>query len=410
MNESDGDRDLWDVWGVRAPTHPPARRPSHTPEEVARLARLLQAEPDIAGRLRDVAVNELQARASGAAMLYGTWDGTTRLAHADALGTDAGDAGKAPASGPAIVKLGATAREVHWAPRLSRHAPDLVPHVYASGSTLGGEPVPWLVMERCPYRLDYTWGHHLYTMVMDAGVRFHVAARQVAPPVGPADVPLAWHFDRVRRAVTNDPPAPGPAGRVADRLADDWAWVLSVCRVEFAHGDLHLNNAVWRKSPPDPDAKALLVDYWPNPAPWATEPERRQCARGGRHGTVRRGMAESRALARIHALRRHRRPAANPGRTHGLIGHAIGVRRLLALPRTHQGPGAWRCRRRRAPCSTSTTTACPSPTSWTASNGRSPPSGAATCFPAPGRAGPRTRRGRYPAEPRDARHLHRQVA
>jgi len=76
----------------------------------------------------------------------------------------------------------------------------------------------------------------------------------------------------VRRAVTNDPPAPGPAGRVAGRLADDWAWVLSACRVEFAHGDLHLNNAVWRIAPPDPAATALLVDCAPSPAPWATEP------------------------------------------------------------------------------------------------------------------------------------------
>jgi hypothetical protein len=161
---------------------------------------------------------------------------------------------------------------VHWATRLSRHAPDLVPTVYASGSTLGGEPVPWMVMERCPYRLDYTWGHHLYTMVMDAGVRFHLASRQIARPVGPADVPVAWLCDLVRRAVTNDPPAPGPAARVAARLAEDWAWVLAVCRVEFAHGDLHLNNAVWRIAPPDPDAQALLVDYTPSPAPWATEP------------------------------------------------------------------------------------------------------------------------------------------
>jgi hypothetical protein len=128
-----------------------------------------------------------------------------------------------------------------------------------------------MVMERCPYRLDYTWGHRLYTMVMDAGVRFHMASRRIAPQVGPEDVPLARLTDMVRRSVENDPPAPGPARRVAERFAEDWAWVLSVCRVEFGHGDLHLNNAVWRTVPPDPEARALLVDYAPAPVPWASE-------------------------------------------------------------------------------------------------------------------------------------------
>jgi len=132
-------------------------------------------------------------------------------------------------------------------------------------------------MERCPHVLDRrwlreSWGHRPITTLLDAGVRFHLAARRIAPPVGPADVWRDWLNELVRRGATGDPPA--PAQRVVEHLERDWEWVLSVCRVEFAHGDLHLGNAVWRSVPSEPDALALLVDHAPYPAPWALEAAR----------------------------------------------------------------------------------------------------------------------------------------
>jgi Ser/Thr protein kinase RdoA (MazF antagonist) len=78
----------------------------------------------------------------------------------------------------------------------------------------------------------------------------------------------------VRRALTCDPPTPGPREsleRVCGRLERDWEWVLSVCRVELCHGDLHLANAVWRTLPSQPDSRALLLDHAPYAMPWALE-------------------------------------------------------------------------------------------------------------------------------------------
>ena len=259
-----------DRWGLREPTGGPPGKPAvRTPSETRRLVRLLEDEPSVAGRFRAVELSEVEPGRSGAWMVHGTWDASG-------------------ASFPVIVKLGAGAREVHWATQLSRSAPDVadvadvvdvVPTVYAAGYALGGEPVPWLVMERCPYVLDRRWlrepwAHHLVTTLLDAGVRFHVAARRIAPPVGPADVWRNWVNERVRRGATSDPPAPGPTQQVVERLESDWEWVLSVCGVEFAHGDLHLGNAVWRTALFEPDATALLVDHAPYPMPWALEAAR----------------------------------------------------------------------------------------------------------------------------------------
>jgi len=255
-----------DLWGLREPretTGAPQRPAVRSPTETRRLMRLLERESGVAGRFRGAEISEVEPGWSGARMVHGTWDAR------DASGE----------SFPVIVKLGAGAREVHWATTLSGHAPDVVPTIYSAGYALGGEPVPWLVMERCPYVLDRRWlrepwAHLLVTSLLDAGVRFHVAARRIAPPVGPADVWVDWVSERVRRGATSDPRAPGPAQQVVEHLASDWEWVLSVCRVEFAHGDLHLGNAVWRIAPSGPDASALLVDHAPYPMPWALEAAR----------------------------------------------------------------------------------------------------------------------------------------
>src|SRR5436190_23992809 len=119
-----------DLWGVQVPLptgEPPRRRPPRTMDETWRLVRLLQEEPGVAGRVRDLEISEVEPGSSGARMVYGTWDGAL----------------------PAIVKLGAGDREVHWARQLSRHAPNVMPGVFAAGYALGGEPLPWLIMERC---------------------------------------------------------------------------------------------------------------------------------------------------------------------------------------------------------------------------------------------------------------------
>jgi hypothetical protein len=266
----------FDLWGVRAPSGPPhtvERRSPPTLEETDRLVQLLLAEPAVAGRFHGVKASGIASRGSGATTLHADWDGPIDGARTTP--------GRSDSSGslPAIVKLGAGQREAHWAMELRRHAPSLVPNLYAAGFTLGGELSPWLIMERCPYLLDYAWfrapwGHRLFAALLDAGVRFHLTSRRIAPRVGVENVGAEWLSGLVRRALTSDPRLPGArelAERVVERQAEDWKWVLAVCEVELAHGDLHLANAVWRTEPSDPQAQALLVDYTPYALPWAME-------------------------------------------------------------------------------------------------------------------------------------------
>lgn len=87
--------------------------------------------------------------------------------------------------------------------------------------------------------------------------------------VTPADVDFGRHAGLYRRGVEEGPPAPGPGRVVLDRLERDWQWVLSVCRAEMCHGDLHMSNVVSRTPPPE--GRALLIDYTPQAMPWAFE-------------------------------------------------------------------------------------------------------------------------------------------
>jgi len=138
-----------DQWGLRAPTGPSDLGPRRTPAETRRLIRLLEEEPSVAGRFRAAKISEVEPGWSGARMVHGTWDRPVGPVQPGATNGDG--------SLPVIVKLGAGEREVHWATQLARCAPDVIPDVYAAGYALGGEPLPWLVMERCPYVLDCGW-------------------------------------------------------------------------------------------------------------------------------------------------------------------------------------------------------------------------------------------------------------
>jgi hypothetical protein len=173
---------------------------------------------------------------------------------------------------PVLVKVGATPREVRWTRDLARVDPGLIPTLHASGDAIGDQPLAWLVMERCRHVVGWQWGGVGYGMLMEAGVRFHLAARALGPPLGPGDVATAAYCQRVRLGAAGGPPAPGPAETVLARMERDWEWVLAVCRVELCHGDLHPGNAVSRAAPPDPEARALLIDHAPQPMPWVYDP------------------------------------------------------------------------------------------------------------------------------------------
>jgi hypothetical protein len=227
------------------------RIPPRAPAAVRRLAETVAALPSVAGRLALGEAWPPEANYSGAAFVSASWDGR-----------------------PALLKLGANRREVEWAELLSGETDDLVPQVYATGHGLGSGALSWVVMERCPLLLDYGWGDALFDTVLDAAVRFQVAARRLAPAAGPADVDTAQErvvaFFRQGDAAAALPS--GGTRRLFERFEEQWAWALEACQVELCHGDLHPANAVWRVPATEPGARALLIDPAPRPLPWVYEP------------------------------------------------------------------------------------------------------------------------------------------
>ena len=233
-----------------------APMPARTVADAQRLIDLLLADPAVAGRLH--APQPRLRHDSGALMVYGTWTA---------------DPGDSPEAGiPAIAKVGTPRNEVEWMRDLFRVDPGLVPALYASGLTLGDEPLAWMVSERCPYTLGWQWQGAGYGMLMEAGVRFYLASRQIRPRVGPSDVNSTRYFQGIRTALTADVPPPVGAEALISRFDEDWAWVLARCTVELCHGDLHPGNAVARRAPPHPEARALLIDFAPGALPWVYEP------------------------------------------------------------------------------------------------------------------------------------------
>jgi hypothetical protein len=203
------------------------------------------------------------------------------------------------AATPAIVKVGAQAREVWWAQALAREAPELVPTLLASGTRLDGAESGWLVMERCPFHLGPQWGGREFEMLLEAGARFQLVSRRVAPPVGAADVDRGRFAAAVQRGLDAGPPASAAAATVVDRLEADWAWVSAAARTELCHGDLHMTNAVSRTGPPE--GRALLIDHAPHAIPWAFEPAYCQVL-----NSIDRGRVGYRGLVRLMAAVRDR--------------------------------------------------------------------------------------------------------
>jgi hypothetical protein len=230
-------------------TGPPRLIPARAAEETARLIAQLLEEPAVKGRLQDAHVSERKSSYSGAFMVYGAWDGA-----------------------PAIVKVGVPPNELHWTREVARVDPGVLPTLFASGESIGEEPLRWLAMERCPHMLGWQFNETGYRLLVEAGVRFQLATRRVVPRSRPADVEVdRFCRDLRQRMSTSDVPLPAGAVALAAAAERDLAWVLSVCEVEQCHGDLHPSNAVLRVTPPDPAARALLVDVSSSPLPWAYE-------------------------------------------------------------------------------------------------------------------------------------------
>jgi hypothetical protein len=166
----------------------------------------------------------------------------------------------APTGESVAVKLNATAIELDWMLEVSRRAPGLVPHVYASGRRLGDVEMSWLVLRRAPHHFD-PGSPDACRRLMLAATRFQQVARDIDattyPPVDAAF--FEWCMPEAIKADC-------PAGEdVLARLHQDMRWVDEQSPRVRCHGDVHFDNALSeiRGGP------LLLIDPMPRTANWA---------------------------------------------------------------------------------------------------------------------------------------------
>ncbi|MBK8797142.1 MAG: hypothetical protein IPM07_12705 [Anaerolineales bacterium] len=221
-----------------------------TPASIAYIHQLLLAEPAITG-IANMTRPEIQE-----------W-GSTAL-HFAATAIETGES--------LLVKVNVPQDQLWWTRELTKNCPELLPHVYATGTQLAGIPLGWTVWERVFSGLNPGWQGREFEMLLEADVKFQQAAKCLEQSAREAGVLHELNIEEVsrdlERGMSRRPP--GPAARVIERLGQDWHWVTTVCEFEVCHGDLHMANALCRSIPPD--GEALLIDYHPVRMPWAIEP------------------------------------------------------------------------------------------------------------------------------------------
>lgn len=159
---------------------------------------------------------------------------------------------------PAVIKFPVIPRELYWTRRLQNadgSAPTMVPHLYASGQSLGNYDLAWMVIEQLPYGpLGMRWHRDHMLRICQAAALFQKATFDL--PVEDARPRIeSWVelLDRARSGVRDNavPHAPRWVSalkrvqRACDELVTHWRdrdgshWI---------HGDLHMANAMSRDS------------------------------------------------------------------------------------------------------------------------------------------------------------------
>ncbi len=189
--------------------------------------------------------------------------------------------GFAPWNDPAgprgvLVKLPVGPNELRWSCELCNahnHAPrkhplgPVVPRVLASGMSLGGLDLGWLVCERLEGApLAKAFDQSAIHELLHAAVEFQQAASAVRPPAPEEAKALNWHENiaRAKEAVRQS------------HIADHLRWIDAIKHVQKAlplilarwnnrpvnawcHGDLHPGNALRRLCPGDA-SRCVLID------------------------------------------------------------------------------------------------------------------------------------------------------
>ena len=153
-----------------------------------------------------------------------------------------------------VVKLPVVHRELLWMRRLQDGGDNVVPRLYASGETLGGYDLSWLVIEHFDQGpLGTHWHDDHVTRIADAAARFQLAAL-----TWPVDQPAhrePWEdlIKEAQKSLRNNPVQRRHQWRAALKtlrshlhsIVEDWE---ARDTAQWVHGDLHLANAMSRES------------------------------------------------------------------------------------------------------------------------------------------------------------------
>ncbi|GAA5008695.1 phosphotransferase [Actinopolymorpha pittospori] len=166
----------------------------------------------------------------------------------------------APTGESVMVKLNASVIELEWMSAISRRAPGLVPHVYASGRRLGDVDMGWLVLRRAPHHIDSGCPADCRNLML-AAARFQQVAHDIDKMTYPIDAGFfEWCMPDAIKA-----DCPGPGKEVLARLHHDMRWIDEQCPRVRCHGDVHFDNALSEA----PGGPLLLIDPIPRTASWA---------------------------------------------------------------------------------------------------------------------------------------------
>lgn len=162
---------------------------------------------------------------------------------------------------PVVVKLPVVQREYTWTIRLQQAECDehglVIPQLFASGDSLGGYDLAWIVIERFPHGpLGVRWHDQHIPRIADAIARFHKAASEF--PIDQGPLLEDWH-DLLEEAHANvkinnfdEPKRWLAAMKQFRRRADDFIYEWRNRPVNtWLHGDAHLANAMSRVSMDD---------------------------------------------------------------------------------------------------------------------------------------------------------------
>jgi hypothetical protein len=156
-----------------------------------------------------------------------------------------------------MVKLPVVPRELMWVSRLQEDEDErgpVVPRLYASGDTLSGYDLAWMVIERVAHGPLGTHWHDDHTMrIAEAAARFYAGAARFPVDQLARQEPWEQLVDEARQSLqVNDVPRRNEWKAAVKKLRGRLGPIVAQWEArdtnQWLHGDLHLANAMSRDS------------------------------------------------------------------------------------------------------------------------------------------------------------------